>query len=166
MDPDELDDAVTTLQQERQTLRADLDKLRTEYDRTARAFEQLSQKLRYPGTKFLVELEYKLVYEVTTSIGPGSVVVVPTVGTPAFETLPGTLHAVYVLSAYAPDSDTPVVVMDGSVIAPPANTVSIGIQRQRQSSPLRIEARLILDNAGGGTHNVTVRVWRRLGMGS
>jgi hypothetical protein len=165
MDPDELEDAIQTLQDAQQTLRTEHDKLRTEYDRTARAFDQLSQKLRYPGTKFLVELEYKLVYDTTVTATTAPAVSTWPAATP-FDTLPGTLHAVYVVSAYAPSSNTPVVITDGSVIVAPSNAVSVAIQRQRQTSPTRIEAKIIIDNSTGVDQGIALRVWRRLGMGS
>jgi hypothetical protein len=165
MDPDELEDAVTAVQQQADTLRADVDRLRTEYDRTVRAFDQLSQKLRYPGTKFLVELEYKLVYDTTVTATTAPAVSTWPAATP-FDTLPGTLHAVYVVSAYAPSSNTPVVITDGSVIVAPSNAVSVAIQRQRQTSPTRIEAKIIIDNSTGVDQSLALRVWRRLGMGS
>jgi hypothetical protein len=58
------------------------------------------------------------------------------------------------------------VITDGSVIVAPSNAVSVAIQRQRQTSPTRIEAKIIIDNSTGVDQSLALRVWRRLGMGS
>jgi hypothetical protein len=154
MDPEELDAALDDLRRDRDRQRQDFDRLRREYD-------DLRTKLRYPGTAFLVELEYKLVYEGTIEVATVDIEV-----DDIFETLPGAIHAVYVLSAYCTDSNTPVVVCDGSLSVAPSNAVAVAIQRQRQTSPTRIEASVVVRNDTAGTVNVAVRVWRRLGMGS
>lgn len=156
MELDDVDDALEQVQR-------DLAALTTKHDTLKRDHDQLSGKLRSPGTKFLVDLEYKLVHESTVAVAAGTVVV----GS-VFETLPGALHAVYVLSAYAPASNTPVVITDGSVIVAPANAVSVAIQRKRASSgtQLSLQAAVIYDNTGAVSVDVAVRVWRRLGMGS
>jgi hypothetical protein len=153
MDAEEFEERLAALERER-VPRADFDRLRREYD-------DLRNKLRYPGTKFLVDLEYQLVYEGTVSVATLDVEV-----DDVFETLPGALHAVYRLSAYSTDSNTPVVVCDGSLSVAPSDTVAVAIQRQRQTSPTRIEASVIVRNDTADTVNIAVRVWRRLGMGS
>lgn len=155
------DDAFAKLQDTARQLQQDLDRERQERERTTRDVEGLQRRLLQRGSKFLVDLEYRLVHEATVSVAAGTVVVGA-----VFDTLPGTLHAVYVLSAYAPSSNTPAVITDGSVIVAPANAVSVGVQRQRQTTPLRIEASVIYDNTGGAAASIAVRVWRRLGMGS
>jgi hypothetical protein len=154
MEADELDDRIAALERDR-------DRQRQEFDRLKREHDALANKLRYPGTKFLVDLEYKLVYEDTITVGAVSLHVEP-----PFETLPGTIHAIYALSAYAPSSNTPVVIGDGSVIVAPSDAVSIGIHRQRATSPTAIEASVVLYNSGAVEADIAVRVWRRLGMGS
>jgi hypothetical protein len=138
-----------------------LAELTSKHDLLRRDFDQLAVKFRAPGTRFLVDLEYKLVYDDTITVGASSL----HVATP-FETLPGTLHALYALSAYCSDSNTPVVIGDGSVIVAPSDAVSIGIHRQRATSPTRIEASVVLYNSGAVEADIAVRVWRRLGMGS
>lgn len=148
------EEAIQELQRDRDRQRQDFDRLRREYD-------DLRNKLRYPGTKFLVDLEYKLVYDETNTIAHSSMV-----QGDVFETLPGALHALYCVSAYAPSSNTPLIITDGSVIVPPGNTFSVAVQRQRQTSPTRIEASLVYYNFTGVDQAIAVRVWRRLGMGS
>lgn len=159
MESDDLDDAIRTLERDRDRQRQDLDRLRREYD-------ALATKLRYPGTKFLVELEYKLVYDATVTAGWSGSTGALTL-TSAFDTLPGALHAVYHISAYATASTTPVLITDGSVIVAPTDAITIAVQRQLQTGPTRTEAKLAIYNSSGSTnHSVAVRVWRRLGMGS
>lgn len=154
MEADELDDAI-------QQLRTDLDRTERDRARLEQLVKDFTNKLRYPGTKFLVDLEYKLVYDATQSVTNA------TLSTPVIiETLPGTLHALYVVSAYCSDSNTPVVLCDGTVSVSPANAVSVMIQRQRATSPTRIESSVLIRNDSGGTRAIAVRVWRRLGMGS
>jgi hypothetical protein len=158
MDADELDDAIHQLQRDRDELKAKLEKLRVDHD-------VLSGKLRFPGTKFLIDLEYRVVYDATATFGHAGTTGAFTL-TAAFDTLPGTLHAVYALSAHAPSSDTPVLITDGSVIVAPANAITIALQRQRQTSPTRIEAKLAVYNSTASDQSLAIKVWRRLGMGS
>lgn len=144
------------------TLERDRDVQRGEHDRLRRQFEVLEGKLRFPGTKFLVDLEYQLVYE-------GSIVAIMSTLTTSepIETLPGALHAVYALSAYAPSTSVPVVINDGSVIVAPSDAVTVAIQRQVLTGPTRTEARVaVYNSSASGDHTIAVRVWRRLGMGS
>jgi hypothetical protein len=154
VEADALDDAI-------QQLQADLDAERRERLKLRTDFDLLSSKLRTPGTKFLVDLEYRLVYDATVEIAHSMMVTGALV-----ETLPGTLHAVYAVSAYAPSSNTPLVITDGSIIVPPGNTFSVALQRRRQTSPTRIETTLVYYNFTGVDQFIAVRVWRRLGMGS
>lgn len=150
-DYEDLPREVEDLQQAQRDADREHDKLRAD-------FTVLSNKLRYPGTKFLIDLEYKLVYDATVSANPGTF----TIST-AFETLPGGLHAVYHVSGYASDI---VVVSDGNVIVPPTPSISICIQRELLTNPTRVEAKVYLYNSDVSAHSVSVRVWRRLGLGS
>lgn len=152
---------VADLQALTATLRTELDRERQDRQQLRREYDGLANKLRYPGTKFLVDLEYKLVYDTTLTIATSTLALGA-----VFETLPGALHAVYALSAYAPSSNTPVLITDGSVIVAPSNAVTVAIQRQRQTSPTRIEAKVAVYNATAGDVDIAIRVWRRLGMGS
>ena len=158
MDPDELERAV-------QQLRADLEEERRKQARLVADFTQLSAKLRSPGTKFLVDLEYRLVYENTALVIPLNYT-----GAVPIETLPGKLHALYLLSAYAVSDTTAVVVTDGPLLpvtTPLADGVSIAIERQLATSPARILVGLRVANTrAANAVTVAVRVWRRLGMGS
>lgn len=160
METDELDDAIAALQQQAATLRADLDRTERERVTLQRAHDQLAQKLRYPGTKFLVDLEYKLIHDATLTVPTGGVV------TALIETLPGALHALYHLSAYCVDSSSPGVVVDGEIEGARALTLAASLQRVRQTAPLRIEVTLVVTNNTVADRDVAVRVWRRLGMGS
>lgn len=154
MTEDEAIAALEALQRDRDQQRQDLDRLRREFD-------QLSQKLRYPGTKFLVDLEYKLVYDATLTATASTQTV-----SAVIETLPGALHAVYALSAYASGSDTPKVITDGAIIVGPTDAVTVALQRQRTSSPRTIAVKVILYNSAVTDYDIAIRVWRRLGMGS
>jgi hypothetical protein len=154
MDTDAIDNEI-------QKLKRDRDRLQIKVDRVRQDFDLFQGRLRYPGTQFLIDLEYLLVLDVTLSCnGPAL-----TIGN-VFETLPGALHAVYTLSAYATDSDVPVIMTDGSVLVAPADSVTVAIQRRRQSTPVRTEARIVIYNNTAAAKNIAVRVWRRLGMGS
>jgi hypothetical protein len=154
MDFAELDTTVQTLTRDRDRLREDLDRLRRE-------FEQLNGKLRYPGTKFLVDLEYKLAYEGTTTVATGGST------NTLVDTLPGLLHGVYVLSAYCTDSTSPLVVCDGGLYGGPGLTIGVYLARvQVPGPPPAIEVRLIVANGTLNPRTVAVRVWKRLGMGS
>ena len=59
----------------------------------------------------------------------------------------------------------PLLITDGTVIVPPANTFSVALQRRLQTSPTRIEVSLVYYNFTGADREIAVRVWRRLGMG-
>src|SRR4029077_154096 len=116
MDFAELDATVQTLTRDRDRLREDLDRLRREFD-------QLDGKLRYPGTKFLVDLEYKLVYEGTITAPLNSI------ATQVIQTLPGALHALYALAAYATETGI-LVLTDGGGAGPPGS-LAVRLGRQR-----------------------------------
>jgi hypothetical protein len=135
------------------------DQQRQDFDRLRREFDVLAGKLRYPGTEFLVHLEYQVVFD-STVVAEASTLSTSEI----FETLPGAQHVPYVLSAYAPTSSVPLLVCDGSIIVAPADAVTVAIQRQLQTGPTRIEARIAVYSATGGTHTIAVKVWRRLGM--
>lgn len=154
MTVDEIDDRIRDLERDR-------DQQRVEFDRLRVGYEQLRNQLRYPGTRFLLDLSWKRVYKGTVSVAT----VTLNVGA-VFETLPGAQHALYLPSAYCTDSNTPVVVCDGALSVAPANTVAVAVQRQKQSSPTRIEAKVLVRNDTAGTVNVAVEVWRRLGIGA
>jgi hypothetical protein len=141
-------------------LRRDLTRERDERRLLQRKLDDLTNKLRYPGTKFLIDLEYALVYDDTIAVGALSLHVEP-----PFETLQGLLHSVYEPSAYCPTSNTPVVVTNGSLIVAPADAISVAIHRQRQTGPTRIDASVAIYNASASPIEIAVRVWRRLGMG-
>lgn len=155
MDVDEIDDAIAALQRDRDQLREKVDRLRRDHD-------TLSGKLRFPGTKFLVDLEYKLVLDTTITAAASTL----TVPAGFFESLPGALHAVYCVSALCTDSNIPVVITDGSIIVAPAGAISVGVQRQLKTTPTRIESQVAIYNSVAAPHDVAVRIWRRLGMGS
>jgi hypothetical protein len=154
-------DDILALQTNYTKLKTDVDLLRTQFD-------DLTGKLKYPGTKFLVDLEYRLVFDDTIIVNHDSAIT-----SAPIEVLPGLLHAVYAISAYAPTSDIPIIVMDGAYVkvttATSQNIVTVALQRQRSTNPdaitvsLRVSNKLDpdLDNV-----NVAIRVWRRLGMGS
>jgi hypothetical protein len=145
-------------------LRTDLDQARRDIAKAQHDHDQLSGKLRYPGTKFLVDLEYKLVYDATLTAAGTPATTVQTLG-PVFETLPGLLHAVYELSAYAPGSNVPVITSHGGG-GTPASVIQVRLERARQTGPTRTEIRVAMQNTIGTDYAVAVRVWRRLGMGS
>jgi hypothetical protein len=154
MDFDELDRTVETLTRDRDQLRQDVERLRREFD-------QLNSKLRYPGTKLLVDLEYQLLYDSTTTV-----VTLGSTNT-LIETLPSLLHAVYQLSAYCTDSTSPYVVCDGGLVGSPGLTIGVYLARvQVPGPPKAIEVRLIVSNPTAANRTIAVRVWRRLGMGS
>lgn len=152
MDADALDDAIEDLRKDRAALQQRLDTLRADFDRFLNKFQ--------PGTKFLVDLEYKLVFDGTITVAASTLQL-----SSVIETLPGTLHALYGLSAYAPSSNTPVLITDGSVIVAPSNAVTVALQRQRQTSPTRIETKVAVYNATASSADIAVRVYRRLGVG-
>jgi hypothetical protein len=154
MEPEELDAALRELQRDRDRQRQDFDRLRREYD-------QLAAKLRYPGTELLPYLQYQRVYDGTLTAASATLTT-----SEIFDTLPGALHATYLLSAYAATSSVPLVISDGSVIVAPSDALTVAIQRQRQTGPTRIEARVAVYNSAVGDYDVAVRVWRRLGMGA
>jgi hypothetical protein len=165
MDPDELEDAVTALETWRDQQKQDMTQLQRDHTQLRREYDLLANKLRYPGTKFLVDLEYKLVYDTTLTVPSSPTYLV----SPVFETLPGRLHAVYALSAYPVDSNVDIVVCDGWVLGPLGTLnsgVSIAIARQRQAAPLRIEHSVVINNSAGISVDIAIRIWRRLGMGS
>jgi hypothetical protein len=154
VETDAIDDAI-------QQLQADLDAERRERLKLRTDFDLLSSKLRTPGTKFLVDLEYRLVYDATQTVADA------TLSTPVLiETLPGTLHAIYEVSAYCTDSNTPVILCDGTSSVSPAAAIAVMLQRQRATSPTRIAVSVLIRNDSGASRSVAVRVWRRLGMGS
>jgi len=140
---------------------SDLSTTRRDLDTLTRRFEVLSGKLQTPGTKFLVELEYKLVYDAVVSV-PDVTVAFGAI----FETLPGALHSIYVVSAFATTNTTVQVLTDGPILVGPTSRCSVAISRQQKASPTRIEATVIYYQNTGAALNVSVRIWRRLGMGS
>lgn len=152
----DLDEALSLLE----TLKTTTEQQREDFDKLRREYDTLASKLRYPGTDFLVKLEYERVYDGTILAEPS------TISTSAiFETLPGALHAPYVLSAYALNSSVPVIICDGAVIVSPSDTITIAIQRQYQTGPARIESRVVVYNSSVSEFNIAVRVWKRLGLG-
>ena len=148
MDAEDMRAAIAQLQADLDAERAERDILRKDHD-----------ALHLTVMGLAVKAQYRLLYDATVAVGSG------TETSDIFETLPGTLHAIYAVSAYAPDSDTPVIVANGPVESAPSAGICVSIQRQRQSNPTRIECRVLLDNSGS-VANVAVRVWRRLGIGS
>jgi len=138
---------------------ADLSTTQRDLDTLTKRFEILSGKLQTPGTKFLVELEYRLLYD--------SVLVVPAtsgLSSGVFETLPGLLHAVYLISAYC-DNASPSVICDGEEISGLTGVIGVSILRKKISGPA-ITAEVWAHNNTASERNAYVRVWRRLGMGS
>jgi len=154
--------------EEAERARRDLDKIltdtsvaRRDLDTLTRRFEGLSGKLQTPGTKFLVELEYRLVYDATITVPAASATAV------TVETLPGLLHSVYVLSAYCYDSDTPSVVCDGTIESTLGGAAAVRLQRTRVTGPpLSVLVEVVVKNTTANERQFPVRVWRRLGMGS
>ena len=146
MDDEDLTATLDQVQADLRTARDEQTRLRDEHDR-------LVLEVRNPNVKTL----WRVVYEDTATI-TGTMV------SGVFETLPGTLHAVYVLSAYAPESNTPVVCADGTDLVP-SDGINVSIQRQRATSPTRTECRLLFHNSGSPVA-VAWKVWRRLGLGS
>jgi hypothetical protein len=144
-----LDELTATLDQ----LRADLEQARQDRDRLRIDHEKLVLEVRNPNVKTL----WRVVYEDTATI-------TGTMASGVFETLPWTLHAVYVLSAYAPDSSTPILCVNGTDLVP-SDGINVSIQRQRATSPTRTECRLLFHNSGSPAV-VAWKVWRRLGLGS
>lgn len=152
MEQADLERLVEELQRDRDKLREDHEKLRHEYD-------VLAGKLRYPGTDFLVKLEYAPIFDSTITATSADI----TISAP-FDTIPGTGHASYLLSAYVPTSNTPVIICDGSIIVAPSNTIAVAIQRSVDTGPTRTVARVVLYNSAVLDYDVSVRVWKRLGL--
>jgi hypothetical protein len=138
-----------------------LNKVDSDVTRLSVRVESFTQKLSTPGTKFLVNLEYRLVYDTVVTV-PN---ITATFGA-VFETLPGALHAVYVISAFATTNLTVQVLTDGPIIVGPGSLCTVAIARQQKAAPTRIESTIIYYQNTGAPLDVSVRVWRRLGMGS
>lgn len=131
----------------------------------SKKFDELEGKLRFPGTKFLVDLEYNIVYDARIVINTSSTSQI------SIDTLHGELHAVYQLSAYA-TTNTPIILMDGASLGSLTdlgsltNGVSVCLLRQRASDPTRIEIYLNVINSIASPQTLAIKVWRRLGIGS
>jgi hypothetical protein len=152
MEPEEIEAALRELERARDQQRQDFDKLKRE-------FELLNGKLRFPGTDFLIRLEYQAVYEGTILAAASTLTTAP-----IFDTLPSAQHALYHVSAYAPTSSVPILVTDGSLIVNPSDPVTVAILRQLRTGPTRIECRVAVYNFTGGEQTIAVKVWKRLGM--
>lgn len=144
-------DTIVEIQSDSTVQRADLALL-------SKKFDELEGKLRFPGTKFLVDLEYRLVYEGTLT-APFSSAISSTI----IESLPGTLHAVYIISAYCAVPSVSVI-CDGS--ASDLVGIHAHLVRTFETSPARIDVTVRLRNTSITSRDVVVRVWRRLGIGS
>jgi len=144
-----------------------------------RRFDLLSQKLSTPGTKFLVDLEYRMVYNGTLVVPRGYVdattfAMAPgLVDSPIIETLPGSLHAVYAVSAYCATADSPVI-CDGAswsatntgTGAMPYDALLVSLVRTYATAPTRVDVTVqVLSPFYTATRTVAVKVWRRLGIG-
>lgn len=154
MTVEEIEDRIRTLERDGEQRRVALDRLRTEYD-------QLRNQLRYPGTRFLVDLSYKLVYDATITAAASGGSGTATAG-PVFETTDG--QAVYVLAAHCTDSDTPLVTTHGGGTTTSADSIVVRLEHQRAGR--KWEHYVAVTNFLLADHDVAVRVWRRLGMGS
>ena len=145
----------------------DLSDLRREFDREReerraleRRYDTLAAKLSYPGTRFLVDLSYKLVYDATLTAAASGGSGTATTG-PVFEITEG--HAVYVLAAHCTDSDTVLVTTHGGGTTTSADSIVARIEHQRSGT--KWEHYVGLTNFILADHDVAVKVWRRLGMG-
>jgi hypothetical protein len=150
MDFDELPTAVETLERDRERLRQDVDRLR-------RDFDQLNAKLRYPGTRFLVDLEYTLVFDTTVAA------VLNTTTTRVIEILPGEQLATYRLAAVP--LETGVIVLTDGGGASPVNGIALRLGHERLAGPTRTQTTLLATNVLAANHTVRVKIWRRVGMG-
>ena len=147
-----------TAQQDIDNTRIDIDVLQSKLDKLQQDFEVLQGKFRYPGTKFLVDLEYRLLYEGTLTVPASSAI-----SSAVIETLPGALHAVYSLSAHCMQSSV-ALICDGS--APALVGLHVHLLRSRSLDPIRIDVTARVQNTTSTEHTVAIRVWRRLGIGS
>lgn len=151
MDTDAIDDLI-------EQLRSDLDAEKRERERLRTDFDLLSSKLRTPGTKFLVDLEYRLIYSGTVSI--------PTLGPhdTLLETRKDGQDAIYEMSAKRTDTNGEGVIYFGAPVVAPPNAVLLCLDTRYATGPNRQETYLVAYNTKGSTVNVTVKVWRRIGM--
>jgi hypothetical protein len=152
MEADAIDDAIQVLQADYAALAAKHDKLRTDYD-------LLSLKLRYPGTKFLVDLGYRLVYDATITCaagGPHSTLI---------QTRKDLQHAVYVLSARRTDTNGEGVLYNGMATVLPGNSVQLAIESRYNSSGPSLDTYLLDYNSKATSVSVAVKIWQRLGLG-
>lgn len=152
MDADALDDAILELQ-------AAKDRQRQDFDRLRREFDQLTNKLRYPGTRFLIDLAYKLVYANTAlsvaTLGPHTTLI---------EQRNDLQHGVYVMSAKQTATDAEGVIYDGAPVVVPGNAVLLSIYSAYNASGPSLDTYLVAYNTKGATVTVDVKVWRRLGL--
>ncbi len=134
------------------------DAQREDFDKLEARFDQLAAKFG-PGTKFLVDLEERLVYPETTITAVKNTTTVAVI-----ETLPGALHASYRLSA-EPTETGVVVITDGLGVVP-TNGCAVCLGREYKTGPTRIEITVRVYNSDAtNDHPIKVKIWKRLGLG-
>jgi hypothetical protein len=150
LDLDQLPAAVDTLQRDRDRLSQDAERLRREFD-------QLNSKLRYPGTRFLVDLEYSLVFDTTVTAA------LSTTTTTLVEIVPGAQLATYRVAALP--LETGVIVLTDGGGASPVNGIALRLGHELLAGPTRTQTTLLATNVLAANHTVRVKIWRRMGMG-
>ena len=175
-----LSDTIQKVWTDFMNFRKEVDKSKRELLDLTRRFDLLSNKLNTPGTKFLIDLEYRMVYDAILTVprrylSSDTFLILPgLVNSPVIETLPGALHADYLLSAYCPVVDSPVVCggvswsPDGPVAGvQPYDALLVSMVRTYKIDPIRVDVTVQVTNPCYETsRTVAVRVWRHLGIGS
>lgn len=161
----QLESDIALTQSNVETLQTQSDELQIQSDKVKQDLDILTTRLISPGGRFLIDLEYQTVYAAQIVIDTSSTSRI------SIDTLPGELHAVYQLSAYA-TTNTPIILMDGASLGSLTdlgsltNGVSVCLLRQRASDPTRIEIYLNVINSIASPQTLAIKVWRRLGIGS
>lgn len=150
MEADEIDDAILELRRDRDAQRQRYDKLKADFDAFLNKFQ--------PGTKFLVNLEYRLIYDTTLTLATGGPVET------LIETRKDLQHAVYELSAKRTDTNGEAVIYGGTVSVVPGNSVQLALESRYNSSGPSVDTYLVSYNSKGSDVAVAVKIWRRLGM--
>lgn len=137
-------------------VQSDVADLRAELERQKAEAEQFRAKFG-PGTKFLVDLEERLVYSGTITA------VKNTVTTTLVDTLQGALHASYRVSTQPTETGVGIIGDGAGTI--PTNGIAVALGREYKTSPIRIEVSVRLTNTHTTTdHPIAVKVWRRMGL--
>ena len=121
---------------------------------------QPNPKLRYPGTKLFVDLEYQL-----STTAPTTVVTLGHLNTPDRNPAAPARIAVYRLSAYCTDSTSPYVVATGGLVGSPGSRSASISARPGARPPRRSRSSHRQQSDRRQPHDCRSRV-ARLGMGS